>query len=103
MQQLLWAYIDVKSPFYKKWMAASLDIARAAEKGLWFARRLREWTSAFIKDAKNLPLNIYGTWNKSRVDDEGLKQELFSHLQSIGKYISAMDVVRYMAQPDVQK
>jgi len=36
MQQLLWAYIDVKSPFYKKWMVASLDIACAAEKGLWF-------------------------------------------------------------------
>jgi hypothetical protein len=103
MQQFLWAYIDVKSPFFKKWMAASLDIARTAERGLWFARRLREWTSAFIKDAEDLPLNIYGTWNKSRVDDEGLKQELFTHLQSIGKYISAMDVVCYMAQPDVQK
>jgi hypothetical protein len=47
-----------------------------------------------------LPL---GTWNKSQVDNEGLQQELFNHLQSIGKYISAMDVVCYMAQPDVQK
>jgi hypothetical protein len=102
MQWFLWAYIEVKSPFYHRWMAASLDIARTVEKGLWFARHLREWTSAFIKDAEDLPLNIYGSWNKSRVDDEGLQQDLFNHLQSMGKYISAMDVVRYMAQPDVQ-
>jgi hypothetical protein len=31
MQQFLWAYIDVKSPFYNKWMATSLDIAHMAE------------------------------------------------------------------------
>ena len=37
MQQFLWAYIDVKSPFYNKWMAALLDMAHTAEKGLWFA------------------------------------------------------------------
>ena len=68
-----------------------------------FTQCLQEWTSMFIKYAENLPLNIYGTWNKSWVDNEGLKQELFSHLQLIGKYISAMDVACYMAQPDVQK
>ena len=103
MQRFLWAYINVKSPFHKKWTMASLDIAHTAEKGLWFARRLREWTSAFIEDAEDLPFNTYGTWNKSQVDNEDLKQELLTHLQSIGKYISTMDVVRYMVQPDVQK
>jgi hypothetical protein len=103
MQRFLWAYIDVNSPYFNKWMAASLDVALLAEKGLWFVWRLCEWTSAFMQDAGNLPLNIYGTWNKSWIDNEGLKQELYAHLQSIRIYILAMDVVEYMAQPDVQK
>jgi hypothetical protein len=48
-------------------------------------------------------VNVYGTWNKSQLDDEDLEQEILTHLQGIGKYISAMDLARYMDQEDVQR
>ena len=78
--------------YHNKWMAASLDTARSSEHGVWFARRLREWCSTFIEEGDNLPVNVYGTWNKSQLDDENLKQEILTHLQGIGKYISTMDL-----------
>lgn len=102
MKRFLWNYTNPRSRFYEKWIAASVDTATASEKGPWFARRLREWSSAFIMDDEELPYNVYGTWKKSRLDDEDLKQEISEHLQSIGKFISAMDIVRYLDQPDVK-
>jgi len=54
-------------------------------------------------DAENLPFNIYGTWNKSHLDNEDLQQELLTHLQGIGKYICAQDVSWYMAHSKVKK
>ncbi|KAF8228552.1 hypothetical protein L208DRAFT_1291002, partial [Tricholoma matsutake] len=102
MKRFLWNYINPASRFYGKWIAASVDTATASEKGPWFACRLRERSSTFIKDYKDLPFNVYGTWNKSCLDDEDLKLEISVHLQSIGKYISAMDIVHYLDQPDVK-
>ena len=46
---------------------------------------------------------MYGTWNKSWLDDKDLRQEIFTHLQAIGKYSAAIDIAQYMAHPDVQK
>jgi len=103
MQHFLWAYINPESCFHNKWMAASLDMACALERGVWFAWHLREWSCTFIEEAENLPFNVYSTWNKSHLDDKDLKQEILTHLQSIGKYIAAISIVRYMARPDVQK
>ena len=103
MKQFLWTYVNPQSIAYNKWTAASLHTVTYLEKKLHHARLLCERMCDFISDHEDLPFNIYGTWNESRVDDEGLKQELLTHLQSIGEYISAMDVVCYMAQPDVQK
>jgi hypothetical protein len=93
MQRFLWAYTNINSRVYNTWMAASLETAESAEHGRCYARCLREWSCAFIEEDENLPFNVYGTWNKSQLDDEDLKQELLTHLQSIGKFICAMDLV----------
>jgi len=104
MQHFLWRYIDINSEFYSKWTAASLDTAHVSECGVWFAQQLREWSCAIIEEEDNLPFNVYGTWNKSWLDDEDLKQEILTYLQeTVGKYISAMDLVRYMDQVDIQR
>jgi hypothetical protein len=103
MKQFLLVYSNPKSKTYNIWTAASLETAMAMGKGPWFSRRLREWSAAFIEAEENLPLNIYGTWNKSRIDDEDLKQEILTHLQGIGKYICAADITRYMGRHDVRK
>jgi hypothetical protein len=103
MQQYLWIYINPCSHYHRKWMAASIETAQSLARGLWFARCLRQWTCTFIEDAETLPMNVYGTWNKSILDDEDLQQEIFTHLQSVGKYVCTADLVRFMEQPGVQK
>jgi hypothetical protein len=83
-------------------MAASLKTAHAYEKGPWLAGHLREWVRAYCKDRRDLPMNIYGTWNSSKLEDEDFAQELLLHLQSIGKYVRAMDIVEYLDQAEVK-
>jgi hypothetical protein len=80
MKMFLWNYINPTSRFYGKWIAASVDTATASEKGPWFSHQLQEWSSTFIKDYEDLLFNAYGTWNKSHLDDEDLKQEISVHL-----------------------
>ena len=79
MSMFLWNYIDMsKRP--NGWMGMSLKTAKAFQKGPWLAGRLREWTRAFINDHDDLPLNIYGTWNTSILEDEDFQQKLELHL-----------------------
>lgn len=101
MRQFLWAYVNPESASYDKWIASLVAVAKSLERGTWFARVLRRRCFALIKD-EELPTSIYGSWTKSLLDDEGLQQELFGHLQGIGKYISAADVQEYMGRRDVQ-
>jgi hypothetical protein len=42
-------------------------------------------------------------WTNSRIEDEDLKAELLVHLQSLGKYVTASKIVKYLAKPDVQR
>ncbi|KAH7922696.1 hypothetical protein BV22DRAFT_1016841 [Leucogyrophana mollusca] len=72
-------------------------------KGPWFARNLRKWAKAYIEDRDNLPVHLYGSSATSRIDDEGFAAEIQLHLQSIGKFIRALDIVHYLSDPEVQK
>ncbi|KAF9503146.1 hypothetical protein BS47DRAFT_1374494 [Hydnum rufescens UP504] len=65
--------------------------------------RLCEWSCAYVKDPKDLPINPYGTWNVSMlVSDEDLVQDIALHLQSLGQYISAQDIVHYLDTPKMK-
>ena len=77
-------------------------MAHAAERGPWLARCLREWTHTYISDHENLLLNTYGCWNVSLLEDEDLAQEIHLHLQGIGKYVKAMDIVHYLDTPEMK-
>ncbi|KIL54686.1 hypothetical protein M378DRAFT_1052139 [Amanita muscaria Koide BX008] len=59
------------------------------------------WTRSFISDRKEIPENRYGCGNKSAIDDEDLAQDIHLHLQTIGKYIKADDIVQYCAKPAI--
>jgi hypothetical protein len=83
-------------------MGASLKTAITFEKGAWLARRLHEWTHKYVHDRNDLPLNIYGTWNTSILEDEDFRHNLELHLQGIGKYVCAMDIVHYVNRPEVK-
>ncbi|KAF7372520.1 hypothetical protein MVEN_00113900 [Mycena venus] len=94
-----------QDPVGSKWNSASLAAAQAAQKGPWTARKLRQWTRAFMKDPKNIPMSPYGSWNKERsvLEDADVANEIALHLQSLGKYVKAMDIVHYVDQPEVKK
>jgi hypothetical protein len=85
------------------WGAASLATAHHAGKGLYAAQKLRQWCRAYIADRNDLPFNTYGLWTTSLLQEGELAKEIVEHLQSIGKFVRAQDVVDYLAQNNVQE
>ncbi|KAG9224502.1 hypothetical protein CCMSSC00406_0002347 [Pleurotus cornucopiae] len=110
MKMLLYIYTDKSksSPVLSgmrpcsRWGVAALHVARCAEKGPWAARKLREWTRTFITDRGTLPISIYSSWAKSRIDDEDFVQEIHLHLQTVGEYVRAKDICDYLDQDEVK-
>ncbi|GJE94827.1 hypothetical protein PsYK624_110020 [Phanerochaete sordida] len=101
MKQFLWMYISHDSI---TWIRASVETAKSRKKsGTHTATKLRQWTRAFIEDADDLPYHDYGWWQESLLHKGELAQRLFEHLQSVGKYVTAMDVVRYMGRPEIKE
>ncbi|KDQ11231.1 hypothetical protein BOTBODRAFT_162994 [Botryobasidium botryosum FD-172 SS1] len=96
----LWFYVNHKDGL--GWTAASKRAAEAFEGGEWMANRIRKWSRDFIADRACLPINRYGKWNISRIADEDFQQELLLHLQGIGKYVRAQDIVDYVKNEEVQ-
>lgn len=104
MKQLLWTYIDCQSPTYGQWMATSLRTSRSLGHTVHHARKLREWSRAFILDREQLPYNPYGKWNLSVLEtDETLAQEIHLHLQGIGPYCKAMDIIDFLDTPEMRE
>ncbi|KAH7903859.1 hypothetical protein BJ138DRAFT_1019952, partial [Hygrophoropsis aurantiaca] len=111
MCSFLWTFSDVdvdgnahaRNKLGGKWMASSLQTAHGLMKGPWLARNLRKWSKMYINDRNNLPIHLYGMSSVSRIEDESLAAEIQVHLQSIGKFIKAMDIVQYIADPEVRK
>jgi hypothetical protein len=85
-----------------KWTQASEDAALFAMKGPWQARNLRSWAKEYINDRTNLPMHQYGQSNISCITDEILAADIKTHLQSIGKFVCAQDIVDYLKDPDIQ-
>jgi len=99
MEYFLRAYVDSGA-----WTAAANKTAMFIGRGIYISRKLREWSTAFILDRKDLLLSKYGvSWTKSRINDEDLKSELVTHLQSLGKYVMAATSIDYLTQPGVMQ
>ncbi|KII87524.1 hypothetical protein PLICRDRAFT_112639 [Plicaturopsis crispa FD-325 SS-3] len=96
-------YTSPNSPSKGAWIAASLVTANGVSKSGWHARQLRSWARAFIGDRSDIPTNPYGSWNISWLDENDLSEEIQLHLQSIGKYVRAMDMVHYLDRPEVKE
>jgi hypothetical protein len=107
MKQFLWAYVNTQSPgTYGKWTAASLSTASALEQSPFHAQVLQERARAFIADRRDLPFNVYGTGkaNEFLLDrDKELAQDINLHLQGIGKWVRAMDLVDYLDTPEMRR
>ena len=99
MEYFLQAYIDSGA-----WTTAANKTAMFIGRGIYISRKLREWSMAFILDRESLSLSKYGvSWTRSRINDEDLKSEIVTHLQSLGKYVMATAIIDYLAQPDVMQ
>ena len=79
-------------------------VTENSQKGPTLARNLREWTRAFVQDREDLPVNPYGVWCESIIDKyPEIGQEIHAHLQSIGKFVKAMDLVDFMDTPEMRE
>ena len=109
MKTFLWMFIDLtqkdeaKGIQSSQWMATSLGIANVAMKGKYFAWRLWLWLKAYILDHGDLPVDQQGNGRTSVIKNEDLASELHLHLQTIGKYVKAGDIVQYLSDKGVQR
>lgn len=103
MRHFLWAYINPQSSTHGAWGSSSIKAADDLEKGTTFARKFREWSRAFLADREDIPFNPYGKWNESVIDrDATLAQDIHLHLQGIGLFVKALDLIDFMDTPDMR-
>jgi hypothetical protein len=87
----------------QEWTSASLSAAKILGRGSYHAQRLRHWSTGFIFDRSKLPDQQLFSGSISRLADEDIELEANMYLQRLGKYVSAMDLVRYFQQDDVRQ
>ena len=108
MKTFLWTFIDLTQKAKAKgiqsshWMAASLGTANVAMKGKYFARKLRLWLKAYILNRGDLSVDQQGIGRISMIKHEDLAADLHLHLQTVGKYVKAGDIVEYLLDKGVQ-
>jgi len=106
MKMLLIKYVDhLSRPGTLQadvWGETALEVAKMAAQGAWLACQLKIWTCTFMANHEILPWNIYGQWNISLLEDEDLAQKIHLHLQGIGKFVKAMDIVHYLDTPEMK-
>ena len=103
MWHFLWAYVNLQSSTHGAWGASSMKAVDDLKKGMVFAHKLQEWSRVFLADQKDIPINPYGKWNESILDrDATLAQDIHLHLQGIGPFVKALDLVDFMDTPDMR-
>ncbi|KAJ7309359.1 hypothetical protein DFH08DRAFT_1050065 [Mycena albidolilacea] len=94
-----------KASGYEGWTLHSESVATASGKSgskTWLGRKIREWCIDFCADNKKIPSHMYGRFNSSILLDEDIAGDIHIHLQSLGKWVTAKDIVRYVATPEFQ-
>jgi hypothetical protein len=89
------------------WREASLIAAKSQGKGTYHARNIRTWIHQYLSSGKEdtLPLHCYGQSRSTILADEDLAETIKLHLhavQSKKKYIRALDIVDFIATPEMQ-
>lgn len=85
----------------KGFVACSLHAAHGQRQGATYARSIRKWIREAI-DTKKLPYHEHGWWNIPILGDEDVSHEIKMHLQSIGKYARAEDIVKFLSNPETR-
>jgi len=110
VHQFLCNYTDPATTAHRgtagsSWQATSEQTAYALGKGVHLAQNLQKWAHAFIIDCNNLPSpnTSSGWWNKFLLDNKTLAQEISVHLQGIGRYAKAIDIVQFLDTPEMKE
>jgi hypothetical protein len=93
----------VSAPRFRSWQEAGTLAAIASQHGHSWARKILKWTRTFIADRSCLPFPRFGAWNHSLLKHGKLATDLLNHLQSVGKYVKAQDIVDYLALPETKE
>ncbi|KAF8594080.1 hypothetical protein BDV93DRAFT_535125 [Ceratobasidium sp. AG-I] len=64
-------------------------------------RSIRRWIRIYIEEG-DLPVNHYGWWNVSILEDEDVTAEIRLHCAHIGKYVTAAHIVEFLDDPSVR-
>ncbi|KIL57925.1 hypothetical protein M378DRAFT_188351 [Amanita muscaria Koide BX008] len=103
IRTMLNLYTGEKSETKGSWTKSSGVAVQSLGKQPGHGRTLRKCARLFVL-GHSIPKNPYRTWTKSRLDaDSNLGHDVQLHLQSIGKYVHAQDIVDYLKQQDVQE
>jgi hypothetical protein len=103
VRQHLWLYTHPDEHQRLGWKAASKQAASNLERGTKAgAEQIRIWARRFLNDREDLPFNLYGAYNVSMLERGDLAQAIHLHLQSLGSYVCAMDIVCFLDDPKVQ-
>ncbi|KAG8706087.1 hypothetical protein FRC08_001279, partial [Ceratobasidium sp. 394] len=84
------------------WRNASIKISHAKGKGKGHAETLRKWGRACLLDPLYIPRTAYGHSQDPLIAYDEFQAELLEFLRGVGKYITAVSVIQYTAQPDTQ-
>lgn len=85
----------------KNFLAASIRAADGQNSGPSYARSIRSWIRTLI-DTGDLPYFEHGWWNVSVLEDEDIVCQIRAHLETIGKYARAEDVVEFLADAETR-
>ncbi|KAJ7770855.1 hypothetical protein DFH07DRAFT_768596 [Mycena maculata] len=91
-----------KASGYTGWTMHLETVATASGKSgskTWLGQKICEWSIKFCEDSKNLPTHQYSWWHSSILSDKDLAGDIHMLLQSLGKWVSAKDIARYVATP----
>ena len=91
------------------WTKASVTTARSLgysnknsqKPGAKKAKNIRKFLRLFIDDREEVPTCNWTTSGRSLIDDEDFAQEIHAHLQTLGKYVSAEAIVRFLDTPEM--
>ena len=73
---MLHFYINLSSAMYAKWGDSASMAALGLGHGKNCARVLAQLAHQYILDHEVLPVNPYGEWNKSMLEDEDLADDI---------------------------
>jgi hypothetical protein len=81
--------------------AASIRASQGQGRKGAYAQSIRGLIRTYI-DTGDLPVDRYGWWNVSALEDEDVASEIRLHCLRVGKYVTAADIVEFLNDPSVQ-